>query len=132
VEQRYHCSSTVPRFTAPSDQFLFSMNTDPEKSPVMDSKDKKQPSEDTVSVRRGAIAAVTSAVDLEDLKISGLDPTYELKADLVNHAVQAIGMGKYQWWLFVVTGFGWLVDQASLNRMGFCQWLLIENMLWRA
>jgi hypothetical protein len=108
------------------------MNTDPEKSPVMDSKDKEQPTEDTVSVRRGAIAAVTSAVDLEDLKISGLDPTYELKADLVNHAVQAIGMGKYQWWLFVVTGFGWLVDQASLNRMGFCQWLLTENRLWRA
>ena len=40
-----------------------------------------------------------------------LDPTYEGKAHTLNDAVQQIGMGKYQWQLFVVVGgFGWASD----------------------
>jgi len=41
---------------------------------------------------------------------SGVDPVYQAKARILNDAFQEIGMGKYQWWLFVVTGFGWLSD----------------------
>ena len=56
-----------------------------------------------------------------------LDRVYHAKATLLNNAVQEIGVGKYQvrpqlssptimpirrpqWWLFVVTGFGWFAD----------------------
>ncbi|CAE6472477.1 unnamed protein product [Rhizoctonia solani] len=39
-----------------------------------------------------------------------VDPVYQAKAELLNAAIQDIGMGKYQWHLFVVTGFGWLAD----------------------
>ena len=39
-----------------------------------------------------------------------IDPVYEAKAHLLNNAVQSIGMGKYQWQLFVVIGFGWASD----------------------
>lgn len=39
-----------------------------------------------------------------------LDPVYEAKACVLNHAIQQIGMGRYQWQLFVVVGFGWAND----------------------
>ncbi|KAN0118683.1 Major facilitator superfamily domain containing protein [Russula decolorans] len=39
-----------------------------------------------------------------------LDPTYVAKEKILNNALREIGMGKYQWHLFLVTGFGWLSD----------------------
>lgn len=39
-----------------------------------------------------------------------IDPVYEAKANVLNNAVQAIGMGSYQWKLFFVVGFGWASD----------------------
>lgn len=39
-----------------------------------------------------------------------LDPVYTAKAELLNGAIQDIGMGRYQWQLFVVVGFGWASD----------------------
>lgn len=38
------------------------------------------------------------------------DPAYEGKARVLNEAIQEIGMGWYQWQLFVVVGFGWASD----------------------
>ncbi|KAK3328938.1 major facilitator superfamily domain-containing protein [Apodospora peruviana] len=38
------------------------------------------------------------------------DPVYEAKAKILNHAIQEIGMGGYQWQLFVVISFGWASD----------------------
>ncbi|OIW35420.1 MFS general substrate transporter [Coniochaeta ligniaria NRRL 30616] len=39
-----------------------------------------------------------------------IDPVYEAKARVLNRAIQEIGMGWYQWQLFVVVGFGWASD----------------------
>lgn len=40
-----------------------------------------------------------------------VDPVYEGKAQILNTAIQDIGMGKYQWQLFIVVGgFGWASD----------------------
>ena len=40
-----------------------------------------------------------------------LDPVYAGKAQVLNTAIQDIGMGKYQWQLFIVVGgFGWASD----------------------
>ncbi|OSC97469.1 MFS general substrate transporter [Trametes coccinea BRFM310] len=41
---------------------------------------------------------------------SGVDPVYQVKARILNDAIQEIGMGKYQWYLFIVAGFGWFSD----------------------
>ncbi|TCD65333.1 MFS sugar transporter [Steccherinum ochraceum] len=48
--------------------------------------------------------------DVFDEAESGIDPVYQAKARILNDAFQELGMGKYQWWLFVVTGFGWFSD----------------------
>ncbi|RDX40469.1 MFS general substrate transporter [Lentinus brumalis] len=51
-----------------------------------------------------------SSVDLfED---GSVDPVYQAKARLINSALQEMGMGKYQWWLFAVAGFGWFADSV--------------------
>lgn len=42
--------------------------------------------------------------------LKGIDPVYEAKANVLNVAIQEIGMGRYQWQLFVVVGFGWASD----------------------
>lgn len=39
-----------------------------------------------------------------------IDPVYEAKAQVLNKAIQDIGMGRYQWQLFIVIGFGWASD----------------------
>ena len=40
-----------------------------------------------------------------------IDPVYEGKAQTLNTAIQEIGMGWYQWQLFIVVGgFGWASD----------------------
>ena len=40
----------------------------------------------------------------------GIDAPYKAKARVLNDAIQDIGMGRYQWQLFVVIGFGWASD----------------------
>lgn len=37
-----------------------------------------------------------------------------VKSMLVNKAVQDIGMGRYNWQLFVLCGFGWFADKYVL------------------
>ncbi|KAF8689799.1 Sugar transporter, partial [Rhizoctonia solani] len=51
-----------------------------------------------------------SAAEDDTLPKGSVDPVYQAKAELLNAAIQEIGMGKYQWHLFIVTGFGWLAD----------------------
>jgi len=47
-----------------------------------------------------------------------LDPVYAAKAKILNDSLQEIGMGKYQWYLFVVAGFGWFSDNLwPVNRV---------------
>ncbi|OSC97471.1 MFS general substrate transporter [Trametes coccinea BRFM310] len=41
---------------------------------------------------------------------STLDPVYTAKARIIGDALQEIGMGRYQWYLFFLTGFGWFSD----------------------
>jgi len=41
-----------------------------------------------------------------------VDPLYQAKAQLLNDAIQEIGMGRYQWHLFIVAGFGWFSDNV--------------------
>ncbi|KPI40437.1 putative MFS-type transporter [Cyphellophora attinorum] len=62
-----------------------------------------------VEPRIGDDVAV-GAHDASALPEGTLDPVYEAKARVLNRAIQDIGMGWYQWQLFVVIGFGWAAD----------------------
>ncbi|KAJ3577878.1 hypothetical protein NPX13_g2689 [Xylaria arbuscula] len=51
--------------------------------------------------------------DLENdtvIPADSVDVTYARKAAVLNRAIKDIGMGWYQWQLFVVIGFGWASD----------------------
>ncbi|KAI0114502.1 sugar transporter [Nemania sp. FL0031] len=40
---------------------------------------------------------------------------YELKSKLINKAIQDIGMGRYNWQLFILCGFGWFADNLWMQ-----------------
>ncbi|KAH8429168.1 MFS transporter [Aspergillus melleus] len=46
---------------------------------------------------------------------------YRLKSELVGRCMEEIGMGWFQWKLFVVTGFGWIVDNFATQGIGSVQ-----------
>ncbi|KAE8358177.1 hypothetical protein BDV27DRAFT_169668 [Aspergillus caelatus] len=46
---------------------------------------------------------------------------YRLKSELVGRCMEDIGMGKFQWKLFFVTGFGWIVDNFASQGIGSVQ-----------
>lgn len=41
---------------------------------------------------------------------SSVTDSYRIKSELVSKCMQEIGMGRFQWELFVVSGFGWITD----------------------
>ncbi|RYO92011.1 hypothetical protein DL766_006633 [Monosporascus sp. MC13-8B] len=50
-----------------------------------------------------------------DLQAGGVSTAYDQKSKVINKAIQDIGMGRYQWELFVLCGFGWLADNLWLQ-----------------
>lgn len=72
--------------------------------------DKKRFGGDTGTADDSALRSeekvLVQGVD-EDAAIDGVEPVYAAKARLLNRSIQDIGMGKYQWELFFVIGFGW-------------------------
>ncbi|OQD76370.1 hypothetical protein PENDEC_c004G02833 [Penicillium decumbens] len=54
--------------------------------------------------------------EVEDgIAITGHDTAYDRKAKVINRAIQDIGMGRYQWGLFILCGFGWVADNLWLQ-----------------
>lgn len=45
------------------------------------------------------------------------------KSKVINKAIQDIGMGRYQWELFALCGFGWTADNL---------WLQVRGIRWSA
>ncbi|KAI9369135.1 major facilitator superfamily domain-containing protein [Aspergillus egyptiacus] len=50
-----------------------------------------------------------------DVSTTGHDSVYDRKSKVINRAIQDIGMGRYQWELFALCGFGWLADNLWLQ-----------------
>ena len=46
-----------------------------------------------------------------DVATTGGSSAYDLKSKVINKAIQDIGMGRYNWELFVLCGFGWFADK---------------------
>ncbi|KAJ5894352.1 hypothetical protein N7495_006043 [Penicillium taxi] len=66
------------------------------------------------------------AIAIDDFEVgqfygSSTTQTYRLKSALVGKCMEEIGMGKFQWKLFVVTGFGWIVDNFASQGIGSVQ-----------
>lgn len=59
---------------------------------------------------------------LDDPGFRGLT-LYEKKALLVNRELDAHGMGKYQWWIFFLCGFGYFLVEAVPIRIPSCAYL---------
>ncbi|EKM59977.1 uncharacterized protein PHACADRAFT_138348 [Phanerochaete carnosa HHB-10118-sp] len=89
----------------------FSHTDEPEKAASLNEK-----SPDVLAVP-GIFAESKDVYDGEE---SGVDPVYHAKARLLNQAIQEIGMGKYQWYLFCLTGFGWFSDNL---------WPIVTNLI---
>src|SRR4051812_49268094 len=47
--------------------------------------------------------------------ISGVDPIFEAKSLAINEAIQHMGWGRYQTKLFILSGFGWFVDNMYVS-----------------
>ncbi|KAH9891835.1 MFS general substrate transporter [Cubamyces lactineus] len=72
-----------------------------------------EPERDKSSIEKADVETkVTLVGGLYDIieDESAVDPVYTAKAKILSDAFQEIGMGKYQWYLFVLTGFGWFSD----------------------
>ncbi|RMZ86200.1 hypothetical protein DV737_g196, partial [Chaetothyriales sp. CBS 132003] len=89
---------------------------------------EKKVGEETVSSGQdGAITAHTvqelSIDDLVSREFYGksITDSYRLKSELVGKCMEEIGMGRYQWELFVVTGFGWITDNFWSQGIGTIQ-----------
>ncbi|KAI0647860.1 MFS general substrate transporter [Trametes meyenii] len=70
------------------------------------------PRTDSGDLKKTDLEAHAIAVETHDIfdDAAGVDPVYQAKAKILNDAFQEIGMGRYQWYLFVVAGFGWFSD----------------------
>jgi MFS family permease len=79
-------------------------------------KDSNDPTDDNYDIEQTVVSSPPPLRDFgrefEGALPEGttLDPVYEAKARVLNRAIQEIGMGRYQWQLFVVIGFGWASD----------------------
>lgn len=71
-----------------------------------DPSNKKAP-DGEVDVTVAETASVTSSALYTD---GEFDRVYLEKSRILSDSVQEIGMGKYQWQLFVLAGFGWMAD----------------------
>lgn len=66
---------------------------------------EKHPEKDDL----GGAASVTSTE--ATAREEGIQPIFLAKVRVLNDALAEIGMGTYQWKLFVSAGFGWSVDR---------------------
>ncbi|RDW77014.1 MFS general substrate transporter-64 [Coleophoma cylindrospora] len=79
----------------------------------MAATDRVEVSKGAASIQRTSTKSSQGNIALDEAAVlpkGTIDPVYEAKARVLNHAIQEIGMGWYQWQLFTVVGFGWAND----------------------
>ncbi|KAF2736391.1 sugar transporter [Polyplosphaeria fusca] len=76
---------------------------------------EKDDSDAASGVTEGFTIEMLKAEIEADLAASDEQTAYDKKSKVINKAIQDIGMGRYQWELFVLCGFGWLADNLWLQ-----------------
>ncbi|KAI1811296.1 putative sugar transporter [Poronia punctata] len=72
---------------------------------------EEKPPPGTQETRHPSIEEVIADLDKDGvIPTDAVDITYGRKAAVLNRAIKDIGMGWYQWQLFIVVGFGWASD----------------------
>ncbi|KAF1967639.1 MFS general substrate transporter [Bimuria novae-zelandiae CBS 107.79] len=71
------------------------------------------------SIRAGSTRGLTLAelrdeID-HDISANDTQSIYDRKSKIINRAIADMGMGRYQWQLFVLCGFGWMADNLWLQ-----------------
>ncbi|RJE21951.1 transporter [Aspergillus sclerotialis] len=72
---------------------------------------------------KGEVSSVKNQMDSDYQGIdtrglaTGTDQVYERKAAIINQALIDIGMGSFQWKIFLMTGFGWFVDNFWMQAI---------------
>lgn len=75
------------------------------------------------SIKKTQLADPNSSDDvltpqsLHDLDLPGSTP-YERKCALINREIDSHGMGRYQWKIWILCGFGYLVDLLWAQAFG--------------
>ncbi|KAK5046614.1 hypothetical protein LTR84_007375 [Exophiala bonariae] len=71
----------------------------------------------------GTIEKLQDSDDAANQEFYGnsISDSYRFKSELVNKCMQEIGFGRYQYELFVVTGFGWITDNFWSQGIGTIQ-----------
>ncbi|KIM38934.1 hypothetical protein M413DRAFT_29849 [Hebeloma cylindrosporum] len=64
------------------------------------------------------VSSISEPAHVDLFSDETVDPVYQAKSHVLNQAIQEIGMGKYQWYLFAVAGFGWVADSGAFALVG--------------
>lgn len=73
-------------------------------------------SDSAASQQAGVFTIEKLKAEIErEIAVDERDTAYDRKAKVINAAMQDIGMGRYQWWVFVFCGFGWMADNLWLQ-----------------
>ena len=80
-----------------------------------DRKELEDVNVDNGFLRQGVRPAVLDDPELEGLSL------YEKKVLLVNRELDSHGMGKYQWYIFFLCGFGYLLDLLYAQAFGLVE-----------
>lgn len=85
------------------------------RSSVTHIQDRPTKSDDGSDWSHGTtIDSLRAEID-SDESAGSIGTAYDRKSKVINRAIQDIGMGRYQWQLFVLCGFGWLADNLWLQ-----------------
>ncbi|OQE46993.1 hypothetical protein PENCOP_c001G07475 [Penicillium coprophilum] len=106
-------SVVIPLADAPAHSL--SEKADKESSQSLDGSSSSENgaagSKDSTHLTLEALRAEVEA----DISTATHDSAYDRKAKVINRALQDIGMGRYQWELFFLCGFGWTADNLWLQ-----------------
>ncbi|KAK5987207.1 MFS siderochrome iron transporter 1 [Cladobotryum mycophilum] len=86
-----------------------------------DADDELGAAKDDDGERQGMLSMNAAEYTIEGLRAEmrrgrrGQWTDYEIKSKLINKAIQDIGMGTYNWQLFILCGFGWFADNLWLQ-----------------
>lgn len=82
----------------------------------MDTKHMEEVTNETASADLGVkdTTVLRQGINIADVP-PGSSLQYEKKIAILNSALIDLGMGGFQWKVFMTTGFGWFVDNVSAS-----------------
>lgn len=85
--------------------------------PRMEKGEDNQDGLDQVSSRNDEPTTANLVASIDPAEFEGLT-LYEKKCVLINHEIDSNGMGKYQWYIWFLCGFGYLLDLLWAQAFG--------------